>query len=127
MSGTRSSYFPRANAVGDPSTADPDDPNRVFNRFGFAQPSEGTFGNGGTNIIRGEGLNNVDFSLFKNARITERVTAQLRAEFFNPFNHTQFGPFIGDSFSLDPASSFGVYRSVQQEARIIQIGLKFIF
>ena len=127
VSGTRSSYFPRANVVGDPSTTDPDDPNRVFNRFAFAQPTEGTFGNSGRNIIRGEGLNNVDFSLFKNARITERVNAQIRAEFFNLFNHTQFGPFPGDSFSLDPASSFGVYRRVQQEARIIQIGLKFIF
>ena len=126
-SGTRSSFFPRANVVGDPGAPDADDPNRAFNRFAFAQPGEGTFGNSGRNNIRGEGLNNMDFSLFKNARITERVTAQIRAEFFNVFNHTQFGPFPGSSFSLDPNSQFGVYRSVQQEARIIQMGLKFIF
>ena len=126
-SGTRSSFFPRANLVGDPGASDAEDPNRAFNRSAFTQPGEGTFGNSGRNIIRGEGLNNMDFSLFKNARITERVTAQIRAEFFNVFNHTQFGPFPGSSFSLDPNSQFGVYRSVQQEARIIQMGLKFIF
>ena len=72
-------------------------------------------------------MNNVDFSLFKNLRVTERVTAQIRAEFFNLLNHTQFGPFPGDSFSLDPQSQFGVYRRTLQEARIIQLGLKFIF
>ena len=66
-----------------------------------------TFGNSGRNILPGDGLHNVDFSLFKNARITERVTAQIRAEFFNLLNHTQFGPFPGDSFSLDPNSQFG--------------------
>ena len=126
-SGTRSSFFPRANLVGDPHGRDSEDPERVFNRFAFAQPGEGTFGNSGRNILRGGGLHNVDFSLFKNARITERVTAQIRAEFFNLLNHTQFGPFPGDSFSLDPNSQFGVYRSVLQEARIIQMGLKFIF
>ncbi len=126
-SGTRSSFFPRANLVGDPHGRDPEDPERVFNRFAFAQPSEGTFGNSGRNILRGGGLNNVDFSLFKNARVTERVTAQIRAELFNLFNHTQFGPFPGESFSLDPQSQFGVYRGLLQDARIIQLGLKFIF
>ena len=127
VSGTRSSFFPRANLVGDPHTRDAEDPSRVFNRFAFAQPTEGTFGNSGRNILRGAGLNNVDFSLFKNLRISERVTAQIRGEFFNLLNHTQFGPFPGDQFSLDPASRFGVYRSVQQDARIAQMGLKLIF
>ena len=127
VSGTRSSFFPRANLVGDPNGRDSEDPDRVFNRFAFAQPGEGTFGNSGRNILRGDGVNNVDFSLFKNLRVTERVTAQIRAEFFNLLNHTQFGPFPGDSFSLDPQSQFGVYRRTLQEARIIQLGLKFIF
>ena len=127
VSGTRSSFFPRANLVGDPHGRDAEDPEREFNRFAFGQPGEGTFGNSGRNILRGEGLNNVDFSLFKNARLTERVTLQVRAELFNLLNHTQFGPFPGSSFSLDPNSQFGVYRGVLQEARIIQMGLKFIF
>lgn len=127
VSGTRSSFFPRADLVGDPHAADREDSARVFNRFAFEQPGEGTFGNSGRNILRGEGLNNIDFSLFKNADITERLRIQIRAEFFNLLNHTQFGPFPGSSFSLDPNSQFGVYRSIQQEARIVQLGLKFIF
>jgi len=127
VSGTATSAFPRADLAGDPRAPDPQDPNRVFNRFAFAQPQEGTFGNSGRNILRGEGLNNIDFSLFKNTRITERVNMQIRAEFFNFLNHTQFGPFPGTAFSLDPGSAFGVYRSVQQDSRVIQLAVKFIF
>ena len=38
----------------------------------------------------GPGINNWDFSLFKNTNITEHVRTQLRIESFNLFNHTQF-------------------------------------
>jgi len=55
------------------------------------------------------------------------VNAQFRAEFFNFLNHTQFGPYPGTTFSLDPASQFGVYRGTQADARIVQLALKLIF
>jgi hypothetical protein len=43
-----------------------------------------------TGTIIGPGVNNIDFSVLKNTGITERVTLQFRAEFFNLFNHTLF-------------------------------------
>jgi hypothetical protein len=117
----------RANLVGNPHSADTVDPNRVFNRYAFAEPAAGTFGNSARNMLRGDGLNNWDMSLFKNEHLTEKVELQIRAELFNAFNHTQLGPFPGNSFSLDPTSSFGVYESTQHDARVIQLALKLIF
>ena len=44
----------------------------------------------GTGILEGPGFKNVDFSMFKNFGITERVKLQFRAEFFNLLNTPQF-------------------------------------
>jgi hypothetical protein len=49
-------------------------------------------GNAGRNSIVGPGLFNVDFSLYKNFKISERFKVQFRAEFFNIMNHPSFGP-----------------------------------
>lgn len=39
--------------------------------------------------IRGDGINNLDASLFKNFKLTERFTAQFRFETYNSLNHVQ--------------------------------------
>jgi hypothetical protein len=122
----------RADLVGDPYAKDSSDPNlhnprRAFNRFAFAQPQAGTFGNSARNLLRGAGLNNVDFSVFKNTLLTERLRMQFRAEFFNVFNHTQFGTHPDVNFSLDPNSTFGLYGGLQHDPRVIQFALKFLF
>lgn len=127
VSGTSSSSFPRADLVGNPHAVDPVDSSRVFNRYAFAQPATGTFGNSGRNILRGADLNNLDLSLFKNTHLSERFNLQFRAELFNALNHTELGPFPGTGFSLDPGVSFGAYTGIQHEARIIQLALKLIF
>jgi hypothetical protein len=117
----------RADIVGNPHARDPGDPSRVFNRYAFAQPAPGTFGNSRRNSLRGAGLNNFDVSFFKNERLTERLVLQIRAELFNAFNHTQLGPFPGSTFSLDPNSSFATYQTLQHAARIAQLALKLVF
>ena len=61
-----------------------------LNPLAFVQPAFGNFGDLGRNAIYGPGYSNVDFSLTKNTRITERVGVQIRAEFFNLFNHPNF-------------------------------------
>ncbi len=40
----------------------------------------GQFGNEGRNVVRGPGIEDVDFSLFKTFNITERAHRQFRAE-----------------------------------------------
>ena len=65
--------------------------NRNFNTSAFLVPPVGTFGNAPKDVIRGPGLNNWDLSVFKNFRVVrERMKLQLRGEFYNAFNHTQF-------------------------------------
>jgi hypothetical protein len=64
---------------------------RNFNTAAFRGPAVGTEGNAPRFVIRGPGLNNWDMSLYKNVPLyRERVKLQLRGEFYNAFNHTQF-------------------------------------
>jgi hypothetical protein len=48
------------------------------------------FGNLGKNTITGPGTNDWDLSLYRQLRLTEKLTANLRFETYNTFNHTQF-------------------------------------
>ena len=49
------------------------------------------FGNLGRNVLIGPGFNNVDFSVTKNTRLTDKVRFHFRAEFFDIFNRANFG------------------------------------
>jgi len=48
-------------------------------------------GNLGLNVIIGPGFSNVDFSLLKNTKLSERLNLQFRTEVFDVFNHPSFG------------------------------------
>lgn len=50
------------------------------------------FGKVGRNTLVAPGYSDVDFSVFKNAHIGERVTAQFRVEMFNLFDHVNLAP-----------------------------------
>lgn len=93
-----------------------------FNTAAFAQPAAYTFGNAGIGIVRGPGLINIDLSVLRNFRVTERVRAELRGEFFNALNHTNFGN-PGATFG---ASNFGVISSAGP-ARQIEVGVRVLF
>ena len=97
---------------------------RWFNTAVFSQPPPFTFGNTSRTLpdVRTPSLTNFDFSLTKNTRITERFTTQFRAEFFNAFNHANFG---SPGTALGNAN-FGVISSAL-DPRIIQFGLKILF
>ena len=41
--------------------------------------------------MRGPGINNFNFALFKRTRINERFNLEFRSEVFNLFNRVQFG------------------------------------
>jgi hypothetical protein len=80
------------------------------------------YGNSGIGILRGPGLVDFDFNLNKTFAITERASAQLRAEFFNAFNHPNF-----NVPGITLGAGFGQIVSTSTEARIIQFALKLKF
>jgi len=66
-----------------------------FDPYAFQDPrvrlgSGFGFGTAGWNILRGPGMNNWDFGLFRQFRITERVNLQFRMEAFNFSNTPHF-------------------------------------
>ncbi|HMU33546.1 MAG TPA: TonB-dependent receptor [Pyrinomonadaceae bacterium] len=85
-------------------------PNCQFNPAAFSDPGPGVFGNAGRNILRGPGFAQVDASLFKNTRLTERMTLNLRLEVFNLLNRANYAdPSGGISCggSVGACSAFG--------------------
>jgi hypothetical protein len=113
-------------------------------RSAMIPPAIGTFGTMGRNTFRDTGFRNWDFSVAKNWKFKERLTAQFRAEFFNVLNHPNFAnPFGGQNgFGMnDPsvlATGFGCGCATPDGAasnpvigsggsRSIQLGLKLLF
>jgi len=111
----------RPNLVGSARLDNPT-PERWFNTAAFVIPPFGRFGNAGRNILDGPSYKNVNFSLVKNTTIREELAIQFRAEFFNLFNHPNFG--LPDNFVGSP--SFGRLYSADSPRRI-QFGLKLLF
>jgi hypothetical protein len=75
----------------------------------------------------------VDFSLFKNTHVTERLNVQFRAEFFNVLNHTNFqAPVDFNTFATATlvdrtVTGAGQIDSTTTTSRQIQLGLKLLF
>jgi hypothetical protein len=103
---------------------------RYFNTSVFAVPAVGTYGNAARTLLRGPGIHNWDLTAYKNFSITERLRAQLRGEFYNAFNHTQWS-------TLDTAARFDAQgRQVNTQfgqvtatrpGRRIQLALRVVF
>jgi hypothetical protein len=111
----------RPNIAGNPELSN-QTTEQWFNTAAFAFPAPGTFGNAGRNILEGPGFQNVNMSLLKTTRLTERVNLQFRAEAFNLFNHPNFN--LPDNFLGSP--TFGRITSAR-DPRHIQFGLKLLF
>jgi hypothetical protein len=65
-------------------------------------PGAGRSGTAGRNTERSKGINNFDFAVQKQFRLTEGINLQFRTQFFNIFNHPQYGlesisPFAPDT------------------------------
>ena len=72
--------------------------------------------------MRQDGVKNIDFSIAKETRIFEHQRIEFRGEFFNLFNHPNFGAPDGN-FS---DATFGQVLSAGNP-RFIQFGLKYVF
>jgi hypothetical protein len=105
-------------------------PDRYFDANAFVAPAAGTYGNVGRDVLTGPGLATVDFSALKKTALTERVSLQFRAEFFNILNRSNFGTPNAVTFtsaSVTPAPTAGVITSTATSSRQIQFGLKLHF
>ncbi|MBI3666117.1 MAG: TonB-dependent receptor, partial [Acidobacteria bacterium] len=89
----------------------------------FADPAPYTFGNSGIGHVRGPGLVNFDFSVFKKTAIDERRSIEFRAEFFNLFNN----PHFANPNTTYGSGSFGRISGTVLTPREIQMGLRFAF
>jgi hypothetical protein len=107
--------------ITDPRNLDANGGNRYFLTDAFEKNTVlGTFGDSSRRFFHGPGLNNTDFGLAKRVAITESKAVELRGEFFNVFNHTQFNNPNGNISS----SRFGLV-SDSRDARIGQVSAKF--
>jgi len=132
-----------ANRSGDGDTRNPDRPSydpaftgpillrrqtQWFDPRAFALPIPGTYGNVGRGVLVGPGLADVDLSLAKRTKISERLSLQFRAEFFNAFNRTNFGtpnPIVFSGTAFSPSA--GLITATATTSRQIQLGLKLVF
>lgn len=97
----------------------------------FSAPAPGRLGNAGRNYLSGPGQFNTDLSFYKNNKVTERFSLQLRAELFNLTNHPNFAPPIDNNtlFNQDgsPVGLAGTLTSTQTPERQTQLGVRLTF
>lgn len=110
----------------------------LYNPAAFTAPQGLTFGTGGRNLLNNPQRTQFDMGLFKHFGITEHKSFEFRAEGFNVFNHTQWNGINGSTscfavtdFSAGdpgclPNNNF-LRPSGAHNARILQLGLKFLF
>lgn len=93
------------------------------------------YGNAAVDALVAPGAQNMDFSVYKNWALPflgDAGRLQFRAEFFNLFNHPNFGQPNGIGFaSLDSvipdAPRQGEIRGLRQAMRVVQFGMKMYF
>ena len=120
----------------------------AFNTTGTAQPvsaSQARFlvngayadtvygepwGTAARNSLRDADINQGNFQLTKDTRLTERITLRVDAAFQNVFNHPDFAsvdPFIEDSGDTSEGVGFATPSLFSGGSRLIKFGLKVIF
>jgi len=65
---------------------------KIFNQAAFTPAPPGQQGDFGRNVLRGFGATQADVAFQRQFPLTERLNLRFRAEFFNIFNHPNFGP-----------------------------------
>jgi Carboxypeptidase regulatory-like domain len=99
-------------------------PNMWFDTSAFVDHSQPmTYGTAGINALHADGQVQLDSSLFKSFRITERFQLQFRADAFNTLNHPNFASpdsFVG-------SSTEGQVFSTSVDPRRLQFGMRLFF
>jgi hypothetical protein len=96
---------------------------RWFNTAAFSAPGPFKFGTAGRGILFGPGMQNIDSSFTKSFAIRgEHTRVELRADFFNLFNHAKFG-LPGHTTGV---ANFGVVNSASA-GRSAQLAVRLEF
>jgi hypothetical protein len=93
-----------------------------FNTSAFVIPSPQAYGDAGRNILRAPGTTNMDVGFSRSFAWMETRRLQIRSEFFNALNHTNFGLPV---HSID-SPALGTITSAAP-SRVIQIGARLEF
>jgi hypothetical protein len=94
-----------------------------FNPAAFATPPAYTYGGVGRNSVYGPGLQTMDLGVVREFAIAEKARFEMRGEFFNALNHTNFGTpnrFVN-------TASFGSITEVSTPGREIQVSARVSF
>ena len=96
---------------------------QFLNTACFPAPIAGELGNASRVPVSGPDFVNSDFSVIKDFRLHREMGLNFRAEFFNLFNHTQYGSPVNDINAL----GFGALNSTVNNPRLVQFALKLSF
>lgn len=105
----------------------------------YIQAGRGAIATSARNTLQLPGIENLDFSVFKNFALTENKKLQFRVDFFNAFNHAQYIP--GSPNAVIPIATTGVSdintvgrtsfgkadEVFSSNPRVIQFALRFNF
>ena len=95
-----------------------------FNPACFPAATAGQLGDASRVPVYGPDFVNTDFSIIKGFKLPwENMDLNFRTEFFNLFNHAQFGTPVGDL----NAPGFGSVNSTVNNPRLVQFALKLTF
>ena len=101
------------------------------NVLSFSQPASGELGNANRTPLSGPDFINTDFSIIKHFVPREGMRLDFRTEFFNLFNHPQFGApgYNGAGYGADFASpsTMAVVNYTVNNPRLVQFALKLAF
>ena len=115
---------------------------KIFNKAAFTAVPAGQQGDFGRNVLRGFGAWQADIAVQRQFNLTEKVGLRFRGEFFNIFNHPNFGPpdntltdaLFGRSTqtlasSLGSGGANGGFNPLYQIGgpRSVQLALKLVF
>jgi hypothetical protein len=89
----------------------------------FTVPTQYTYGNGGINTLRADGLVQFDMSLIKSILLPGSRSIEIRGSFYNVFNHTTFA---APSTNIDSTSA-GSISSTLNAARQGEVAAKLYF
>jgi hypothetical protein len=118
----------RPDQVGSVTKLDPRLPgHQFFDTSAYAPNALGTLGTVRRGSLYGPGFWNTDFTFQKNTMITEGTQLELRIDFFNLFNHTNFAnPHADIAGDFGPFGAVGGIRS-GTNSRLIQLSARFTF